>query len=238
MSLHCGIANDGRLRVFFVWLSLSFFFLAILPFHRMLHWGSVSLSKLDFPMCLGHHASHGATKDRIGRTSGTRGGTIEGLALDANRQTAQNDGGAKEAIVASNQSDVVLVQAQAVLFSQDQGCGRRGRTRTQQNLEAHAGDGTGFFAHVARLATAATPVISLAALVVAPPASGIHVIQDALAHCHLAADATEHGRTPASGLLAGGLAQFDLELGGFFRKGPVGRSVGSLADFVALEGFF
>ena len=62
-------------------------------------------------MGLAHHASHCAAKDHVGGRAGAARREIEGLAVDADRQAAQNDRGTVDAVVEADQPDVVLVQA-------------------------------------------------------------------------------------------------------------------------------
>ena len=189
-------------------------------------------------MGLSHHASHGAHEQRIGSRSGTVGGAIEGLAIDAEREAAQDNRGAIDAIVQTDQPDVVLVQSESVSFPEDEGRRRGGRSGAQEHLEAHTRDGTGLFAQLARLEAAASPVIALAALVVLPSASWIHVVQHPLAHIDLAAHTAEHRSAPAGRFVAGGFAQGDLELIRFVGKGTIGFPVLALGEFLAGEGFF
>jgi hypothetical protein len=187
---------------------------------------------------LSHHAAHGAHEQHIGGRSGAVGGTIEGLAIDADRKAAQDYRGAIDAIVHTDQPDVVFVQSESVFFPKDEGRRRGGRSGAQQHLEAYTRDGTCRFTHLARLEAAASPVIALAAFVVLPAASGIHVVQNLLAHVHLAAQAAEHRSAPAGRFAARGFAQGDLELFRFVGKGPVGFPVLALGEFLAGEGFF
>ncbi len=143
-------------------------------------------------MGLSHHATHGAHKDNIRGHSRATSGAIEGVALNTDCKTAQDNRSAKDTIVASNQTNVVLVESQAVLFSEYQGSGRGGWSRADTHLETQARDGAGFFSHFAWLEATAASVISLAAFIVLPATARVDVIQDFFAHVHLTAQTTEH----------------------------------------------
>ena len=83
-----------------------------------------------FVVGLGEHTTGGATKQNIGRASSTLGGTIQGFALDTDRQTTQRAAQTENTIVAANEADVIVTQPQSVLLSQDHRGGRNGRSRT------------------------------------------------------------------------------------------------------------
>lgn len=186
-------------------------------------------------VCLPHHASRRAQKYNIGRDVGAVGGAIERIAVDANGETVQCDRHAKDAIVAPNETHVVLVQPQVIVAPQDQRGRRSGRAGTEKNLETHAWNRAGAFAQASGLEAAASSVKSLAALVVGPSAAGIDVIQYRLAHDHLAARAAQHGSTPAARFLAGRLAHADLERVAIVQVFAVHRSVFPFPDFIAAE---
>mmetsp|Transcript_14640 Transcript_14640/g.36833 ORF Transcript_14640/g.36833 Transcript_14640/m.36833 type:complete len:276 (+) Transcript_14640:45-872(+) len=222
------------IRVMMLYIIIS----CCLTLHGFLDGRSVSFSKLDFVVCLAHHASRGTHKDNVRSHSRALGGAIEGITADTDLQTTQSDRCEKDAIVASNQTNVVLVESQSILFSQHNGGGGDSRSGANANLETETGDGAGFFSHLARLKAAAASVVPLAAFVVAPSGIGIDVIQNLFAHVHLTAQTADHRSTPTTWFFARSLTECDLKLVGILGKLPVSRSVLSLADFIVVEGFF
>mmetsp|Transcript_4337 Transcript_4337/g.12458 ORF Transcript_4337/g.12458 Transcript_4337/m.12458 type:complete len:277 (+) Transcript_4337:971-1801(+) len=205
--------------------------------HRHARGSPAPLPALDLVVGLSQHASRRAHKDHVRRAAGAVVGTVEGVAVDADPQTAQNHRCAKDAIVAPDQPDVVLVESQVVLVPQHQGSRRRGRAGAETNLQSQTGHRAGALAELSGLEAAAAAVKSLAALVVVPPAAGVDVVEDLFAHDHLAAAAAQHRSAPATGFLAGRLAHGDLECVAVVEVGAVRRSVFALADLVAAEWF-
>mmetsp|Transcript_31341 Transcript_31341/g.65739 ORF Transcript_31341/g.65739 Transcript_31341/m.65739 type:complete len:259 (-) Transcript_31341:117-893(-) len=215
-----------------------------LPLHRGLLRGARlcpqrrGLPVVHLVVGLPHHATREAGKDNVGGHPGTIRRAIEAFAVDAQRQAREDHGSGKDAVVAPDEPNVVVVDAELVLLPEDQGGRRCRRPGAAGDLQAEAGDRAGLLAHRSRLEAAAASVVSLAALVVAPAAPGVDVVQDPLARGHLAAEAAEDRSGPACGLPAGGFAEADPELVVVLREEfCVDRAVSSLGEFLPGEGF-
>jgi hypothetical protein len=115
------------------------------------------------------------------------------LTFGAVRENAEKARKYLHAIVASNHANVVGVETKLVLFTDHIGSGGHGQTRAQARFETHARHRASVFAHVAGLEKQTPTKISLAALVIRPPRSRIHVIESTMAHEHLSWTVTQHG---------------------------------------------
>lgn len=97
-----------------------------------------------------------------------------------------------QTVAAPDQTNIVIVQTQAVVFTDDHGRGADSKTGTEAGFEAHAWNRTSFFAHLTGLQAAAATEVSLAASVVAPTRSWLDMIESAMAHPNLSRAEAEY----------------------------------------------
>mmetsp|Transcript_21492 Transcript_21492/g.32661 ORF Transcript_21492/g.32661 Transcript_21492/m.32661 type:complete len:248 (-) Transcript_21492:79-822(-) len=125
-------------------------------------------------------------------------------ARSANRQHLQ-------AVVAANETDVILVQSKTVLLH-NHSLGRTNcHARAATPLKTHAALRAAILPHIAGLDTATTTKHSLAALIIFPSTSWLAVIQGHVANFVLSAGEAEHGAHPAAWFCARSATQLDLE---------------------------
>jgi hypothetical protein len=157
---------------------LSCAVLLLVSIHPLLDGDGVPLAELDFVVGLGRHAAGGAAEDQVGHAIHHTGALIVALAGGAHADQREEAGEDLQAVAAPDEADVVVVQSETVPLPDDDAGGGGGQSRTQHRFEAHAGTGTDGFAQVAPAAEG----VALAAPVVGPPGSWLHVVQCPVPH--------------------------------------------------------
>ena len=167
---------------------------------------------LHFMVCLGSHATTNTTEYNIGYAVDDMCCRIVSLTRCADGDARQEDGKNLKAVVAADQTDVVVVKAEVVPLADHVGRCTHGTTWEETCLKAHAGDGTSILSEVPWLQAATSTEISLSTTVVGPSGSGLDMIQNLVPHVHLNGTETKHGDAAATGGRAGGLTQRDVEI--------------------------
>ena len=190
------------------------------------------VTNLHFVMHLCRHASTDAAKGHVRNDIDDMRQHVVTFAFRETghaRQDARKD---KEAIAASNQAHVILVQSQAIGLSNDIGRARHGWTWKQTGLEAHAQRRTRLFAELSRLETQTSAKLSLTTLVVGPTRARFDVVQSSMAHVHLDGAKAQQRSQDAARFAARCLAERNVKLGVVVNVGSVGASILALGHFI------
>jgi hypothetical protein len=173
---------------------------------------TTSFANLHFVVGLSGRTTRDGTKDGIGKAVNDFRNLVVALTWRQTRDDAEAKRKDLKAIRASNEADVVLIQTQMIMLTNDHGGRAHGQPGTGAGFEAHAGDGARALAHLTGLNAATPAVVSLAALVIAPSGTRLDVVERSMAHVDLSGAVTEHGSYAAgAGGTTGDLAKTLVE---------------------------
>lgn len=153
--------------------------------HHLPHWRCPIIFQSHFVVHLSSHASSDSEEDHIGNAVHNTCQSIIAFAISAASDATQDNRKIEQTITATDETNIILIQSQLILLTDDIRSCRNSRSGAYASLEAHAGNWTGGFTHFPRLQTAAAAKVSLAAFVVTPSTAWIHVIQNFMTHVHL-----------------------------------------------------
>lgn len=142
-------------------------------------------------MRLGGSTSRNGQKDSIGNEIDNVRHLVVAFAISHACDQLADAGQHHQTVAASDQTNIVVVQTQAVVFADDHGRGADGQTGAAAGFETHTWNGTGFFTHLARLQATAATEVPLATSVVAPARAWLDVIESPMAHPNLSRAETE-----------------------------------------------
>ena len=145
---------------------------------------------------LGRHTPAYATEGNISNAVDDIDTGPLSIPIEANANAAKDDSKAHQTVGTADETDVVLVETEAVFIADQHAVGTGGEAGAYACLQTHARDGAGAITTLSRLKAAATTKVTLTTLIVAPPRSGLNVIQSLLSQVSLRAWEANHTGDP------------------------------------------
>lgn len=136
------------------------------------------------------------------------------IPIEANANAAENYGKTHQTVGTADETDIVLVETEAVFVADQHGVGTSSKAWAYARLQAHAGDRTGAVTAFSRLQATATTKVTLTTFVIAPSRSGLNVIQCLLPQVSLCTREANHTGDPTRTGLEWRLAHRDGKLVG------------------------
>ena len=167
-----------------------------LTLHGLRPWGLLLFTKVNLVVDLGRHTTAYAAEGHISNAIDDADTGPLSIPIEANANAAENYGKTHQTVGTADETDIVLVKTKTIFVADQHGVGTSSKAWAYARLQAHAGDRAGAITALSRLQATAATKVPLTTFVIAPPRSGLNVIQCLLPQVSLCTREANHTRDP------------------------------------------